>query len=184
MLDVFDIIDLDLESVIEYKKYLVNRYFFTGYYEIKPYGKCIKENNIKYLEVYPYNKPLDYYEITANFPNITLCELEYPNLESHKIRFIKLDFDTKKDIKKYINKVNEFINKNISKDFLDGIVRTQYINEKTRLFIENNKKISKNGQFKKDFLDRASKYVIALSLSYEIQWKSILYKRYFELDNK
>lgn len=184
MLDVFDIIDLNLESVMEYKKYLVNRYFFTGYYEIKPYGKCIKENNIKYLEVYPYNKPLDYYEITCNFPNVALCELEDPNSESHKIKFIEFEFETKEDIKKYINKVNEFINTNISKDFLDVIGRIEYINEKTRIFVKSNKKIRENGQFKKDFLDRASKYVIALSLSYYIQWESILYKRYFDLDNK
>nr|WP_195366237.1 hypothetical protein [[Eubacterium] tenue] len=184
MLDVFDIIDLDLESVIEYKKYLVQRYFYMLSNDIKPYGKCIRENDMKYLEVCSCNKPLDYYEITDNFPNITLCELDKPDLEPFKIKFIKLNFDTKEDIKKYIDKVNGFVNTNISTDFLDGIARIQYKNDKTRIFMDNTKKINKNGQLKKDFLDRASKYVIALSLKYEIQWESILYKRYFELDNK
>ena len=169
MIDILDIIDLDLESVNQYKKYLVNRYFFILNNDIKPSGKCIKENDIKYLEVCPYNKPLDYYELTHNLSNVAL---------------LQFDFDTKADIKKYINKVKKFISINISSEFLDGIARTQYNNGKTRIFIENNKKIIKNGQFKKDFLDKASKYVIALSLSYEIQWESILYKRYFELDNK
>lgn len=139
---------------------------------------------MKYLEVCSCNKPLDYYEITANFPNITLCELDKPDLEPFKIKFIKLNFDTKEDIKKYIDKVNGFVNTNISTDFLDGIARIQYKNDKTRIFMDNTKKINKNRQLKKDFLDRASKYVIALSLKYEIQWESILHKCYFELDNK
>lgn len=168
MVDILDIIDLDLESINQYKTYLVNRYFFTLNNDIKPYGKCIRENDVKYLEVCPYNKPLDYYELTYNLSNVDL---------------LKLKFDTKEDIKKYVNKVNEFINVNISKDFLDGIARIQCTNEKTRIFMDNPKKIRKNGQFKRDFLDRASKYVIALSLSEEIQWESILCKCYFELDN-
>lgn len=183
MFDVFDIIDSDLEGVMDYKNYLVQRYFYMLPIDIKPYGKCIRENDVRYLEGCSYNKPLDHYEVTYNFPNIALCELDKPGLEPCKIKFIKLDFDTKEDIKKYIDKVKKFISTNISSDFLEGIARTQYTNGKTRIFIKKDKKISENGQFKKDFLDRASKYVIALSLSEEIQWESILCKCYFELDN-
>lgn len=168
MVDILDIIDLDLESVNQYKKYLVSRYFYMLFNDIKPYGKCIRENNTKYLEIYYYNKPLDYYEMKNNLSNIDL---------------LKLKFDTKEDIKKYIDKVNEFINANISIDFLDGIARIQYKNDKPKIFIKKDKRIIQNGQFKKDFLDRASKYVIALSLREEIQWESILCKCYFELDN-
>ncbi|WP_071121184.1 hypothetical protein [Romboutsia timonensis] len=156
MLDVFDIIDLDMESVKEYKKHIVYRYFNTAHYDIK------------YKEVIAYNKTLDCCELESYYPNITLNELDLDNNSTHKLDFIRFNFNTKEDIKAYIKKINKFIDENISSDFLNDI---SYIENEFR-------------EYTNEFLDRSSKYIIALSLKENKDWEHILYKKYFELDNK
>ena len=183
MLDVFDIIDWNIESVKEYKKYLICRYFNTRHYDMKPYGKTYQED-IKYREVSSYNKVLDYYELESNYSNINLCELDLDSSPTHKFDFIKFDFNTKEDVKEYINKVKKFINENISEDFLSDIWYIQNENGKIKIKLDTLKVKDEYGNYASEFLDKASKYIIALSLKKNIEWEHMLYKQYFELDNK
>ncbi len=184
MLDVFDIIDLDIESVKEYKKYLIFRYFNLGQVDIKPYGKTFEKEGIKYKEVCLYNEPLDYYTLESNYPSIALCELDLDNSPTHELCFVKLDLDKKEDIKEYLNKVDKFIKENISRNFLNDIAYTTSGDGKVTIQIDLSKQKDEYGNYKKEFLDRASKYVLALSLRSNTNLEYMLYKKYFELDNK